>query len=121
MSYDAAPSDNLYMKGLPAGTNEESLKAIFGVYGTVVSTKVLPSPAGVSDAAALVRMSSVSEAQYLVENAVHVASGLGTPVQIKFASSGQNKGAGKGGGFGKGCKGKDGGKKGGFCMGKGKW
>jgi len=95
MSFDAAPSDNLYMKGLPPGTTEETLRAIFGVYGTVVSCKVLASPAGVSDAAALVRMSNVSEAQYLVDNAVNIAAGLGTPVQIKFANSGA-KGGGKG-------------------------
>lgn len=93
MAYDSPPSDNLYMKGLPAGTTEETLKAIFGVYGTVISCKVLATPAGVSDAAALVRMGSIAEAQYLVENAVNIASGLGSPVQIRFANS---KGAGKG-------------------------
>lgn len=95
MAYDTQPGDNLYMKGLPPGTTEDTLRAIFGVYGTVISCKVLASPAGLSDTAALVRMSSVAEAQYLVENAVNIAGGLGTPVQIKFANSGNGKGSGK--------------------------
>lgn len=95
MSFDSMPSDNLYMKGLPAGTTEDTLRAIFGVYGSVVSCKVLSSPAGVTDTAALVRMSSIPEAQYLVDNAVNIAGGLGSPVQIKFANNG--KGSGKGG------------------------
>merc|ERR1712232_360200 len=90
--------DNLYMKGLPAGISEELIKATFSQYGVVVSCKALPSPAGVADQAALVRMSTVQEAKWLVDNvANNIPQGLSGPVQIRFAD--KPKGAGKGPGM----------------------
>mmetsp|Transcript_31098 Transcript_31098/g.89190 ORF Transcript_31098/g.89190 Transcript_31098/m.89190 type:complete len:550 (-) Transcript_31098:413-2062(-) len=91
---DAPPSDNLYMKGLPAGVSEETLRAIFGSYGTVVSARILPAPPGLNDSAALVRMSAVEEAQWLVDNAATIAAGIAMPIQIRFAVN--SKAAGKG-------------------------
>eukprot|EP00928_Gymnodinium_smaydae_P059315 TRINITY_DN425_c4_g1_i1.p1 TRINITY_DN425_c4_g1~~TRINITY_DN425_c4_g1_i1.p1 ORF type:complete len:553 (-),score=112.95 TRINITY_DN425_c4_g1_i1:186-1844(-) len=96
---DVAPQDNLYVKGLPAACDEPAIKTIFGAYGNVVSVKMLPCPPGVTDVAALVRMSSVEEATWLVTNVNgNIPSGLTTPVTIRFASSGKGKGKDKGAG-----------------------
>jgi len=56
------PSDNLYVKGLPALIAEEEVRALFATSGTVRDLRVMrPRPPAV-DATALVRMSSVEEA-----------------------------------------------------------
>merc|ERR1719236_314330 len=47
----SGPSENLYMKGLPPETTDDMLRGVFGQYGTVQSTKVLPSSEGKSGAA----------------------------------------------------------------------
>merc|ERR1712232_1135723 len=93
--------DNLYMKGLPAGISEELIKATFSQYGVVVSCKALPSPAGVADQAALLRMATVQEAKWLVDNVNNnIPQGLSGPVQIRFADNPKGlKGAGKGPGL----------------------
>jgi len=97
------------VKGLPGGTNEETIRSLFGVYGMVTSVKILPCPAGVSDCAALIRMSSVQEASYIMENSSIISAGLGMTLQIRFANQkgdkGADKGTGKGGGFAGGISG----------------
>jgi len=99
----AEMSNNLYMVGLPAETNEDLMKKIFCQYGAVLSVKVLPMRDGVTNAAALVKMGSVQEAKWLVDNVNNqIPQGLSSPVQIRFANQ---KGSGKGkgdckGGFG---------------------
>lgn len=93
---DNSPTDNLYMRGLPPGTDEESLRSMFASVGTVVQVKILPTAPGMETAAALVRMSSVEEAMHLVENSAQFAAGLGAPLAIMYAQSGRQKGGGKG-------------------------
>merc|ERR1719277_1907746 len=96
---NSTPSDNLYMKGLPAGSGAESVKSIFSVYGNVLSVKVLEAPMGKGNGtvAALVRMSSVDEAKWLVDNVNgNIPQGLTDPVEIKFASNPKGAGKGKG-------------------------
>lgn len=63
-----APSDNLYIKGLPLGTPDFLLRAVFVQFGTVVRLKVL-EPRGIEaqDCAALVQMSTTPEAEAAVE------------------------------------------------------
>jgi len=82
------PCDQLYVKGLPGGFTDETLMALFSSYGRVIQGRVLPSPSGVPYAAALVRMGSVQEAKWLVDN-LHgnIPEGLGDPVYIKFANN----------------------------------
>jgi len=82
------PCDNLYVKGLPGGFTDETLMALFSSYGRVSQGRVLASPPGVPYAAALVRMGSVQEAKWLVDN-LHgnIPEGLGDPVYIKFANN----------------------------------
>lgn len=85
-------SDNLYMKGLPAGTTDDTLRVLFGAYGAVTSCRLLSPPCGMSDVAALVRMSNIHEAQYLVENAASIATRLSLPLQIRYAANVKGKG-----------------------------
>jgi len=112
-----APSDNLFITDLPEGTTDETLKSVFGSYGTVVSSKALKD-----GKTAMVRYSSVEEAQWVVDNVNgNIPQGITTPVQVKFAApppsfspkGGKGAGAwdsGKGGGK----SGWDGGKAGGW-------
>jgi len=86
-AWDPAPSDNLYMKGLPPGIAEETLVSLFSAYGTVTSCKVLPCPPGVTDSAALVRMGNSQEAQWLLDQAPNIGAALGSPVQMRFANN----------------------------------
>lgn len=95
----AAPSDNLFVSDLPMGTDDETLKTVFGCYGTVTQAKVLQGGKG---NAGLVRYSSVDEAQWVVENVNgNIPEGFTTPVQVKFKDAGgKGKDGGKGGGGG---------------------
>mmetsp|Transcript_128890 Transcript_128890/g.241075 ORF Transcript_128890/g.241075 Transcript_128890/m.241075 type:complete len:310 (-) Transcript_128890:56-985(-) len=99
----AAPEiqqDNLYIKGLPVGTTEDTVKKIFGAYGTIVSTRVLPTPDGADNAAALVKFGDVSQAAWLVENLNgNIPSGLMTPVTVRYATANKGKASGKGQGL----------------------
>eukprot|EP00406_Dinophysis_acuminata_P048922 CAMPEP_0179310292 /NCGR_PEP_ID=MMETSP0797-20121207/52092_1 /TAXON_ID=47934 /ORGANISM="Dinophysis acuminata, Strain DAEP01" /LENGTH=73 /DNA_ID=CAMNT_0021020023 /DNA_START=62 /DNA_END=279 /DNA_ORIENTATION=- len=65
----AAPaSDNLYIADLPAGSDENSINTIIGAYGTITSVKPLPPKAPGQKCAALVRLASVPEAKWIVDN-----------------------------------------------------
>lgn len=104
------PSDNLFIAGLPVDSTEESVKAIFGPYGTVTTCRVLPYTPGKNDRAALVRLGDIAQAKWLVENLdKNIPLGLSSPVIVKYANKpapGQEgvKGDGKGdGGWGGGC------------------
>lgn len=98
------PQDNLYIKGLPVGVTEEHVREIFGAYGAVTSVRVLTTPEGADNAAALVRFNDVAQATWLVDNLNgNIPKGLSGPVIVRYANpSGKGKDAGKGdGGFGK--------------------
>lgn len=87
------PPDNLFIGGLPVSTTEETLKTIFGPYGSISSCKVLPDN-GREDRAALVRMADPNQAKWLVDNLnQNIPVGLTTPITVRFSQSG-----GKGGG-----------------------
>merc|ERR1719217_1468531 len=103
MGQEAPPpmaSDNLYVKGLHPDVTEEFLKEIFGQYGLVNQLKVLPRDPSKPEAAAMIRMGSVEEAQWLVDNLNgNIPQGMSTPVTVKFANSSPKGGdmMGKGG------------------------
>eukprot|EP00747_Dinoflagellata_sp_TGD_P220260 gnl/TRDRNA2_/TRDRNA2_92256_c0_seq1.p1 gnl/TRDRNA2_/TRDRNA2_92256_c0~~gnl/TRDRNA2_/TRDRNA2_92256_c0_seq1.p1 ORF type:complete len:371 (+),score=75.26 gnl/TRDRNA2_/TRDRNA2_92256_c0_seq1:49-1161(+) len=89
--------DNLYITGLPEGFTDEACKAVFGAYGTVLSTKVLASLAG--SPAALVRFSSPDEATWIINNLNgNIPMGLQAPINVKLADNGTGP---SNGGFGK--------------------
>lgn len=77
------------------------MKSVFGYYGVVSSVKVLPTPAGKTDVAAIVTMESADKATWMIENVSgKIPQGLQTPVEIKQKRSGYGggmKGFGKGG------------------------
>merc|ERR1719247_3647592 len=88
-------SDNLYVKGLPPEVTEEFLKEIFGQYGLVNQLKVLPRDPSKSEVASMIRMGSVEEAQWLVDNLNgNIPQGMTTPCTVKFANAGAKGGKG---------------------------
>jgi len=81
----AEPNDNLYLRGLPGGVTEQFLQSIFGQHGSVKSIKILPVQHK-NEAAAMMKMGSTSEAQWLVENlSGKTPQGMKSPVNISFA------------------------------------
>lgn len=82
----AAPTDdNLFIAGLPLESTEESLKAIFGQYGNVVSCKILQQ-SDRADRAALVRMGDPLQAAWFVNNLhQNIPVGLATPIIVRYA------------------------------------
>eukprot|EP00930_Biecheleria_cincta_P041100 TRINITY_DN2814_c0_g3_i1.p1 TRINITY_DN2814_c0_g3~~TRINITY_DN2814_c0_g3_i1.p1 ORF type:complete len:175 (-),score=39.56 TRINITY_DN2814_c0_g3_i1:143-592(-) len=107
---------NIFISDLPAEIDEETLKTIFGAYGTVTYGIVFQSK-GKPTSAGIIEFSSVDEATWVVQNVNgNVPQGLSSAVTVAFkkprAEKGKAKGFGKGKGFGFG-KGFDGGKFGG--------
>mmetsp|Transcript_52485 Transcript_52485/g.97159 ORF Transcript_52485/g.97159 Transcript_52485/m.97159 type:complete len:681 (-) Transcript_52485:138-2180(-) len=86
-------SDNLYVKGLPGDFDDDKLAQVFGQYGTVTQTKVLP-PKPLPDKSILkvsgfVRMSSVEEAKQIITTLNgQIPNGLNARVTIGFAGDG---------------------------------
>jgi len=93
---EAVITDNLFITGLPLDIAEETAKAVFSQYGGVLSLKKLQNQPGKPDAACLVRMASLEQADWMVKNVSNnIPTGMSTPVSIRFA---ENKGRGAGGG-----------------------
>lgn len=89
------PSDNLYVKGLPLGTPDFLLRAVFQQYGTVSRLKILEPWGGEAlDCAALVQMATVDEAKAAVE-ALHgrVLAAPLPPMRVRYAGKDQEPGA----------------------------
>lgn len=89
------PSDNLYIKGLPANSTDQLLRDVLGAYGAVTSTRILEThgrsakgdgKSADGESVALVRMGSIEEATWLVENLNgNIPQGLSGPVLVRFA------------------------------------
>jgi ELAV like protein 2/3/4 len=76
---------------------EDFVKEIFGAYGGISSVKVLSTPEGADNSAALVRFRDQAQATWLVENLNgNIPKGLSTPVIVRYANPGPGKGEGKG-------------------------
>eukprot|EP00928_Gymnodinium_smaydae_P013744 TRINITY_DN1498_c2_g1_i1.p1 TRINITY_DN1498_c2_g1~~TRINITY_DN1498_c2_g1_i1.p1 ORF type:complete len:523 (+),score=148.69 TRINITY_DN1498_c2_g1_i1:64-1569(+) len=91
------PSANLFVGDLPVEIDENTLKAVLGPYGNILSLKILP-PGKFGKGCAVVSFASVAEATWIVENlSGNIPQGLATPITAKYKSD--NRG-GKGGGFG---------------------
>eukprot|EP00747_Dinoflagellata_sp_TGD_P079565 gnl/TRDRNA2_/TRDRNA2_160560_c0_seq2.p1 gnl/TRDRNA2_/TRDRNA2_160560_c0~~gnl/TRDRNA2_/TRDRNA2_160560_c0_seq2.p1 ORF type:complete len:328 (-),score=53.10 gnl/TRDRNA2_/TRDRNA2_160560_c0_seq2:202-1131(-) len=83
---ELAVGTNLYITGLPMNMNHDSIKQIFGAYGTVGSARVLPPKKNAC--AAFVRFVNDSEAQWVLNNINgNVPQGLTEPVQVKVANT----------------------------------
>merc|ERR1719323_857170 len=82
---DVEENDNLYLTDLPEGMTDEWLNEVFSAYGDVLSTRVLRNE---GSSIALLRMGSVEQAVWLVEN-LHgnIPQGLEDPVQVRYADT----------------------------------
>lgn len=80
---NAPPSDNLYVKGLRPTITMDDLARIFGVFGKVVSVRVMPTA---TDATAMVRMASVEQASIAIAQLNGRAVEDGTPAGFSQAS-----------------------------------
>jgi len=92
---DQSPTDNLYVKGLPLGTPDFLLRAVFQQYGHVVRLKVLePRGSEALDCAALVQLACIEEAQAAVE-ALHgrVLAAPMPPMRVRYAGKDQQPGS----------------------------
>lgn len=80
------PNENLAVLGLPADVSEDKVKSIFGQYGLVAQAKVLPPMVGQQQREAFVRMSSLEEARWMVENINdNILDGMITPVTVRYS------------------------------------
>lgn len=86
---------NLYVKGLPANLSEIAISELFTNYGSVNSVRVLESNGISSMTVALIRMATVEEAEWLVQNLDgNIPEGLQDPVSCQFARGGSKGGKG---------------------------
>lgn len=98
----SAPSERVYVAGLPSDIDDAKLRAIFGEYGTLKEVKNL-----VGKNACILNFSTVNEAQWIVDNLDgNMPEGLATPLICKFAKP-QGSGGGGWGGSGGGGWGAD--------------
>eukprot|EP00927_Polykrikos_kofoidii_P047672 TRINITY_DN4194_c0_g1_i1.p1 TRINITY_DN4194_c0_g1~~TRINITY_DN4194_c0_g1_i1.p1 ORF type:complete len:285 (-),score=38.92 TRINITY_DN4194_c0_g1_i1:78-932(-) len=95
-----APSDHVMMSDLPGGLDEEGLR-VMCAGATVKWCKIAPDKYKPGQTSAIVELSSVEDATFLVENLNGtVLPGLERPVNVKFK---QPNPAGKGNSFGGGA------------------
>lgn len=79
------PSDNLYVKGLPAGMTELEVQTLFGGYGEVSSCKVLDQGTH-GYTVSMVRMVNMEDAKWVVDNVNgNIPDGFQNQVQIRYA------------------------------------
>lgn len=88
----AAPGERVYIKGLPAGMTDESTRMLFAGYGSVTDSKVLVNDGlsndGSGQSVAIVRMATVAEAKWLVDNLNgNIPETLDRPVEVTFAGA----------------------------------
>jgi RNA recognition motif-containing protein len=85
------PSDNLYVKGLPLGTPDFLLRAVFAQYGRVVRLRILePRANEANDSAALVQMGDSDEAAKAIQE-LHgrVLAAPLPPMRVRYAGKDQ--------------------------------
>merc|ERR1712151_356368 len=81
-------SDNLFIGDIPPEWTKSEFEQVFGSYGTVVESRILPPKQEGQKGAALCRMGSVEEATWLVENLNgNIAEGMTEPIIIRFANA----------------------------------
>eukprot|EP00439_Symbiodinium_sp_Y106_P080163 s117_g18.t3 len=82
----APPCARVFVKNLPGGSTDDSVRAIFEKFANVQGVKVLAPSMGRTTLAGYVTFASVDEATWVVENiSDHPLDGLPEPVSISFA------------------------------------
>jgi len=94
-------SERIYVKAMPPGMTDEAVRQVFAAYGTVSDAKVLvangKSNDGLGQSVAIIRMGTVTEAAWLVENVNgNIPQGLAQPVDISFAAPSRGPAPGAG-------------------------
>lgn len=76
--------DDLHVQGIPNGIDEQTLKAIFSQYGGVAHCQLLDAVPGQADRAALLRMNTAAEANWIRDNINgNIPVGLASPLSIQ--------------------------------------
>lgn len=89
---EATPSDNLYVKGLPASWTEENLHTLFMTYGSVTQLKILSRVGLGSTGEALVRMGDVEQAAWAIRQLHNKPlDGSSTPMLVRYADTPEDK------------------------------
>eukprot|EP00913_Durusdinium_trenchii_P030702 g28756.t1 len=97
MSKGPAPSETLFVSGLPVDCSSDQAKKAFSQYGTVTDATVLPVLPGKNAAASFVVMETVDQAQWVVDNLNgNIPDGFSTPVTVVFATPRSERAPGKG-------------------------
>ncbi|BFY97551.1 hypothetical protein BsWGS_00594 [Bradybaena similaris] len=83
---------NLYIANLPVYFMEKNLENMFKEYGTVISTRILRKPDGISRGVGFARMESKEKCDQII-NAFNnkMLPGSTEPLLVKFADSGSKK------------------------------
>jgi len=75
---------SLHVVGFPQGVSEDRVLEVFKAYGPVKSLKILPTPEGKTDVAAIVIMENPEQAAWLIDNVSgKVPQGFTEPITIK--------------------------------------
>lgn len=83
----SVPNENLFVSGLPHDVSEENIKEVFAPYGMIASVRLLPEN-GRPDRAALVKVSDVEQAQWMVDNLnQNIRIGSATSVCVRFSEN----------------------------------
>lgn len=91
---EAQASHEVLITGLPATSTEESVRAVFGPYGTILECTVQPD--GAQGQAATLRMADIAQATWLCRNLDgNMPVGLDSPIHVVFANSATSAGYGK--------------------------
>lgn len=86
------PSDTIWVGNLPMTSDEATIKAVFAAYGTI--SRVKPLAVSNGKGAAIIQLTDVAEATWIVENLNgNIAQGLTEPIIVKFARPQGAKGA----------------------------
>ncbi|CAK0905373.1 unnamed protein product, partial [Prorocentrum cordatum] len=95
------PSETILVGELPADIDDDTVRSVFGMYGTVERAKVVGILNSTGRARAVVKLASLMEAQWLVENGDgNYVQGLSEPITVRFATQ-PGPGQQPGGGYGK--------------------
>lgn len=95
MAQEPAPSETLFVTGLPIDCTNEYGKQIFAQYGTVKQVTTLPVSPGKNAKAAFVIMETVEDAKWIVENVNgNVPQNLTDAVTVVFATPRSDRGKG---------------------------
>jgi len=83
---------NLYIANLPPYFTEEHLEEMFKEYGTVISTRILRKPDGISRGVGFARMESKEKCEQIIQNFnSKMLAGGKEPLLVKFADGGNKK------------------------------